>query len=154
MIDKNGKEIKTGDIVQVTGAYFKNDNAIYFVSHSPGDYGWNGEFYSMTRISKRGKISTAKYRLCFWPIAVFVNNHDKNILASKWNKEHAKIEIIDTVPLHEVKSYFEAKVAEAEKIIKWEHSHNYDYETARLKDAKESKEHYEKITARIIERMQ
>lgn len=28
MLDKNGIEIKTGDIVRITGAYFKTDNAV------------------------------------------------------------------------------------------------------------------------------
>lgn len=33
MFDKNGHEIKTGDIVEITGAYFKNDNGLYFVEY-------------------------------------------------------------------------------------------------------------------------
>lgn len=36
MTDKNNVEIKAGDIVEITGAYFKHDNAIYFVEHIPG----------------------------------------------------------------------------------------------------------------------
>ena len=42
MLDKNGVEIKTGDIVEISGAYFKNDNGLYFVTHSPGDPTWSG----------------------------------------------------------------------------------------------------------------
>ena len=39
MLDKNGIEIKTGDVVEITGAYFKNDNGLYFVERSAGDPG-------------------------------------------------------------------------------------------------------------------
>lgn len=37
MLDKNGVEICTGQVVKVTGAFFKNDNGLYFVDNSPGD---------------------------------------------------------------------------------------------------------------------
>ena len=63
MLDKNGKEIKTGDVVRISGAYFKNDNAIFFVTHSPGDITWSGKYHSLHKISKAGKISKSKYYL-------------------------------------------------------------------------------------------
>ena len=62
MIDKNGIEIKTGMIVEITGAYFKNDNALYFVTNSPGDPSWCGSDHSLKRISKAGKISADNLR--------------------------------------------------------------------------------------------
>ena len=55
MQDKNGIEMKTGDIVEITGAYFKNDNGLYFIDCSPGDPNWCGSDYSLKRISKSGK---------------------------------------------------------------------------------------------------
>lgn len=61
MLDKNGIEIKTGMIVEIAGAFFKNDNGLYFVQASPGDPSWCGSDHSLKRISKSGKISTAKY---------------------------------------------------------------------------------------------
>ena len=36
MLDKNGIEMKTGMIVQISGAYFKNDNGTYYIDRSPG----------------------------------------------------------------------------------------------------------------------
>ena len=154
MWDKNGREIRTGDIVQITGAYFKNDNAIYFVANSPGDYGWNGGFHSLHKVGKRGKVSAAKYNLCFWPISVCTNNYEKNVLARKWNREHAEIEIIESVPLQEVKGYFETKVTEAQERIEWERRHYGEYESVRLKEDREQKAFYEEIVARVAERMQ
>ena len=35
MFDKSGVEIRTGQVVKVTGAFFKNDNGRYFVDNSP-----------------------------------------------------------------------------------------------------------------------
>ena len=63
MKDKNGIEIKTGMIVKISGAYFKNDNGLYYVDNSPGDPSWSGRDYSLHKISKAGKISTAKRQI-------------------------------------------------------------------------------------------
>jgi len=73
--------------VEISGAYFKNDNGLYFVQASPGDPSWCGSDYSLRRISKAGKISTAKYSLCFWPISVFISNRAKAAEARQWNRE-------------------------------------------------------------------
>ena len=52
MKEKNGIEMKTGDIVEISGAYFKNDNGLYFIEYSPGDPSWSGLDYCLKRISK------------------------------------------------------------------------------------------------------
>lgn len=91
MLDKNGVEIRTGCIVEITGAYFKNDNGLYFVQRSPGDPSWCGRDYSLKKISKAGKISKAKYSLCFWPIVSVVSDRWKTAEANAWNKAHAQI---------------------------------------------------------------
>lgn len=92
MKDKNGVEIKSGMIVEISGAYFKNDNGLYYVEHSPGDPGWCGKDHCLKKISKAGKISKAKYSICFWPIMVTVNG-PKYYDAKRWNAENAQIEV-------------------------------------------------------------
>ena len=111
MTDKNGIEIKTGSIVEITGAYFKNDNGLYFVTNSPGDPSWSGHDHCLTKISKRGKISKAKYNLCFWPISIYTNDLEKRAKGSQWNHEHATIEV--KAPLQdmsEVVAYFQDRI--------------------------------------------
>lgn len=101
MNDLNSVKIKTGDVVEITGAYFKNDNGLYFVQYAPGDPGWLGNYYSLRRIRKNGEISAAKYSLCSWPISAYVNDRDKRAAADSWNQEHAKIEVKPTAnPAH------------------------------------------------------
>lgn len=107
MKDKNGREIRTGDVVRISGAFFKNDNGLYFVTHSPGDYSWCGTDYSLNKISKSGRISTAKYKVCFWPIFCCVNDREKAARARDWNREHAEIEVIDGINRSEIRAYFE-----------------------------------------------
>ena len=109
MIDKNGIEIKTGDTVEITGAYFKNDNGFYFVDNSPGDPSWCGGNHCLKRISKSGKISTAKHNICFWPIGIFVSDRFKAAEARRWNHEHAQIEIKTIADISGVAAYFRQK---------------------------------------------
>lgn len=109
MLDKNGIEIKTGDIVEITGAFFKTDNGLYFVQSSPGDASWCGSDHSLHRISKAGKISKAKYSTCFWPIGIFVSDRVKAAQARTWNKDHAEIEVKSVKDLGEVIAYFQEK---------------------------------------------
>ena len=93
MTDKNNVEIKAGDIVEITGAYFKHDNALYFVEHIPGDPGWNGGDICLHMIGKSGKLSSTKYSTCFWPLKAYVNDREKAARANLWNSEHAQIEV-------------------------------------------------------------
>ena len=122
MIDKNGTDIKTGDIVQITGAYFKKDNATYFVARSPGDTGWSGKDYSLHKISKRGKIAPS-HNVAFWPLFVTVNDCFKRAEAKDWNREHAQIEILHTIDRAEVIEHFESEsddMAEVAKHYEWQ----------------------------------
>lgn len=129
MTDKNGIEIKTGDIVEITGAYFKNDNGLYFVKSSPGDPTWSGSDHSLTRISKRGKISTAKHNICFWPIGIFISDRQKAAEARLWNKEHAQIEVKTIENMEEVSTTFQAEADRMEGVIrrtKWDFGEDSD----------------------------
>ena len=112
MTDKNGIEIKTGAIVEITGAYFKNDNGLYYVANSPGDPNWCGADHSLHKISRAGKISKAKNNICFWPIFLTVNDRFKRAEAKRWNEENATIEVKTIPNMAEVVAHF---IAEAEQ---------------------------------------
>ena len=112
MNDKNNRPMKTGDVVEITGAYFKNDNGLYFVEHTPDDPNWSGRDHCLRRIKRNGELSTAKDNICFWPISAFVNSRDKRAAANEWNREHAEIEIKTFPHTAHIAAYF---ADEAEK---------------------------------------
>lgn len=97
MTDKNGIEIKTGDIVMITGGFFKADNGYFVVTHSPGDANWCGRDHGLCRCSKTGKLSTGKYRTAFWPLMVTVSGYWKRIEAKEHNAKNAQIEVVGHV---------------------------------------------------------
>ena len=94
MLDKNGIEIKKGDKVMITGAYFKSDNGLWRVEHAPGDSDWCGKDYSLRRLNKNGTDSNGKYNISFWPLIVTVSGYWKRLEAKAHNAEHAQIEVI------------------------------------------------------------
>jgi hypothetical protein len=149
MIDKNGIEIKTGDVVEITGAFFKNDNGLYFVEHSAGDPDWCGSDHSLRKISKKGKISTAKYNIGFWPIMITTNSWEKRIEARSWNSEHAEIEVKHGIDRSEIAKHFQEEAENMDSEIKriaW----NFGEDNPQVLKNKAIKEHYNSVSNRIL----
>ncbi len=144
MLDKNGIEIKTGDVVEITGAYFKNDNGLYFVEHSAGDPGWCGKDHSLRKISKTGKISTAKYNICFWPISIMTNSWIKRAEAKQWNAEHAEITIRTDIDRTRIAEHFREEAAGMDPEIE-RLSWNFGHDCQCVKDQIERKTFLENV---------
>ena len=102
MLDKNGVELKTGQIVKIEGGYFKADNGTFVIKCTPGDPQWLGNYYSLKKCNKKGKESETKYSTASWPIMVTVNSQEKTMLAKEHNKKHATIEVMGEVKIYEI----------------------------------------------------
>jgi hypothetical protein len=111
MSEFTGREFKTGDVVRISNAYFKNDNGLYFVIHSPGDPSWCGRDFCLRRVSKTGKPHKDS-AIAFWPLTTFVSNYEKCALAREWNRENAVIEAAEVKSMDEIRAVF---AEEAEK---------------------------------------
>ena len=150
MVDKNGIEIQTGDVVRVSGAYFKCDNGTYFVEHTPGDPCWLGSDYSLRRICKNGKLVTGKNRVAFWPLKAFTNDRSKNAAAREWNREHSEIEVIKVDKVDEIRKHFEEEAREiGERIEYFVWRCGWDENSDDIKRDKACKAHYEAVAARL-----
>lgn len=148
MFDVNGIEIKTGMIVEVSGAYFKNDNGLFFVAHSAGDPSWSGRDHSLHKIGKTGKISTAKYNLAFWPLTSFVSSREKSAAAKKWNAEHARIEVKTLANMTEVAAYFTKEAEDAEQNAQ-QHAWHWGEDNKTVKLYRQIATHYREVVAQI-----
>jgi hypothetical protein len=145
MNDKNNRPMKTGDVVEITGAYFKNDNGLYFVEHSPGDPNWSGRDHCLRRIKRNGELSTAKNNLCFWPISAYVNSRDRRAAANEWNREHAEIEIKNFPSTAHIADYFATEAASLDATIK-RYTWDFGEDCQTVKDAKETQSFYRSIS--------
>lgn len=103
MIDKNGIELRTGQVVEITGGFFKADNGRFVIVHSPGDGGWIGKEYSLRKVSKKNEFSLAKYSIAFWPLTACTNDYLKNIEADEHNAKNAQIEVVGEIANVEIK---------------------------------------------------
>ena len=144
MNDKNNRPMKTGDVVEITGAYFKNDNGLYFVERTPGDPNWIGRDHCLRRIKRNGELSTAKDNICFWPISAFVNSRDKRAAANQWNQEHAEIEIKTFPHTEHIAKFFAAEADSLDATIK-RYTWDFGEDCQTVKDAKETQSFYRSV---------
>ena len=144
MNDKNNRTMKTGDVVEITGAYFKNDNGLYFVEHTPGDPNWSGRDHCLRRIKRNGELSTAKDNICFWPIHAFVNSRDKRAAANQWNREHAEIEIKTFPHTEHIAAYFASEADSLDVTIK-RYTWDFGEDCQTVKDTKETQAFYRSV---------
>lgn len=144
MNDKNNRTMKTGDVVEITGAYFKNDNGLYFVEHTPGDPNWSGRDHCLRRIKRNGELSAAKDNLCFWPIHAFVNSRDKRAAANQWNQEHAEIEIKTFPNTAHIAAFFTAEADSLDVTIK-RYTWDFGEDCQTVKDTKETQAFYRSV---------
>ena len=148
MLDKNGIEIKTGDVVEIKGAYFKNDNGFWYVEHSAGDPDWCGKDHSLRKISKKGKIGTAGRNICFWPIMISTNSWVKRAEASAWNAEHATIEVVADVDRTEIAAHFREEAEKMEGRIEYAR-YNFGEESPLYQKEIEIQTHYSDLANKL-----
>lgn len=118
MKDRNGVEIRTGDIVKVENAFFKSQNGLFLVTDSPGDASWDGSSHSMVRIGKKGGVRETD--VAFWPLASYVSSREVRCTARDWNELHATIEV--QPPLKNMAGaigFFQKEVEREENSRKW-----------------------------------
>ena len=147
MTDKNGKELKTGMVVRITGAYFKADNGLYYIDSSPGDASWCGKDYSLHAITRKGEIKQ-KGRICFWPLMSFVNDREKTAIANEWNGKNAQIEVVENVDTEEIKLLFKVKAANMGKRIQRE-IWDWGEDSEAVKRSRTIMDHYNNVAARL-----
>lgn len=93
--DKNGQQIKAGDIVRIQ------------------------------KICKNGKPRTTKYSTTFYPLKSFCNDRFKNAQANEWNEEHVTIEIVKDIPNNYIIDVFKKNVSDNEETIKYYKDRGY-----------------------------
>ena len=76
------------------------------------------------------------------------NSYKKRVEGNTWNKEHAEIEILNTIPTIEIKAYFEKEAKENEDIEN-DYMLRFGEQSEITKQAKTAKEHYKKLAAKI-----
>lgn len=132
MKDKNGIELKTGQIVEITGGFFKADNGRYVIIKTRTGEGW--QHYDLSKVTKKNEFAIAKDTRAFWPIAPCKNGYELKKEADEHNEKHAQIEVIGEMKNVEIKS----EIAFYERTIKYGHHKEWqvDYFCKRIDELK------------------
>lgn len=151
MKDKNGKEMRTGDIVKVSGAYTKRHNGYFVIEHTPGDVSWLGEDYSLQRLKKNGEYSNGSYTTQFWPLSYFSNNKTHNELAREHDSKNATIEIVENINTEFIIANFNEKSEKSLKAAK-DYAWRFGEDSEVTKKTIAQSEHYKKVVEYIKEK--
>lgn len=151
LLDKNGKEMRTGDIVKISGAYTKRHNGYFVIEHTPGDASWLGSDYSLQRLKKNGEYSKGKYTTQFWPLLYLSNNAMNNALAYEHDRKNATIEIVENINTEFIIAHFgEESENSFESAKTWAWRFGEESEVTKKEIARA--EHYKKVVEYIREK--
>lgn len=130
MMDKNGIELKVGQIVKIEGGFFKADNGLFRIANAPENENWGGLDYCLKKVNAKDySDSTSKYSTAFFPLMVTVNSREKRIEAREHNKANVTIEVVGSVKVYKIK----------QTNVIWEHISNVMYVTdAQLEEYKQN----------------
>lgn len=105
MNDINGVKLEAGQIVRISNAFHKSDNGLYLIVSDP-ESPTGGEYYTLHRISARGKLSCARRTLNYWPLIACSANYLTRMDIKLYNEEHAQIEVTTVENLSDAIAYF------------------------------------------------
>ena len=125
MLDKNGREIKMGDIVRVENGYFKSSNGLFFVESEYKNSLW------LVKIAKNGKISVNSKSSQSWPLKSYCSDRTKNYEASAHNKANATIEVVEDFNTFYVVQRFRESLDTAKKRLDYWNRNNQKEDAAR-----------------------
>ena len=145
MKDKNGKELRTGLVVKVSGAYTKNNNGLFLITHSEGDACWTGNYYSLKKIKNNGEFSTAKYSTSSLPLAYYSNNSNYNITAREHDEKNLEIEVVEISDYSHISEYFRNEIENMNDQIEYSIQRGFSESADWIVEYKKRIAEYEKI---------
>lgn len=100
----DGTEYRTGDIVEITGAYFENDNGYFLVTCAFPDCLY------LRKVGKRGSLLSAYSdgAKSQWPIMSWIKDNDRRVESRLSNAECATLKHAPNVPKADSIAYFQA----------------------------------------------
>ena len=141
MLDKNGREIKMGDIVRVENGYFKSSNGLFFVESECKNSLW------LAKIAKNGKISVNSNASQSWPLKSYCSDRIKNHEAIAHNKANATIEVAEGINTFYIVQRFQESLDTAKKRLDYWNGNNKELAASEEKRIAE----LEEAIARIAE---
>ena len=112
MLDSNNREIRTGDFLTVSGAYFNTDNGLFLVTEASDAPDYSGDSVYLHRVKKNGElcVNRAGSRSSL-PLLHFCNDAKKNRAAHEHDEKYLRYEVVDGINTHYAIEYYKEKIA-------------------------------------------
>lgn len=137
--------LQLGDVVEISGAYFKNDNGLYFVTRNTRAV-WRD--LALQKIGKTGKVR--KNGSNTWPLRSYCSDRSKSAAADAHNAEHAQITRATVADLSGVAEWFRAELSRYEDMTAGEERRGWtvsDAELARLEELRQACARFDGVEA-------
>lgn len=110
MLDNNGREIRTGDFLTISGAYFKNSNGVYLVTNASDAPDYCGDSVYLHKVKKNGELCIGNYSTESLPMGYYCSDWKKNKAAKEHDKINLRYEVTDGIPTYYAAKHFRKKV--------------------------------------------
>ena len=118
MLDTNNREIRTGDFIRISGAYFNSANGVYLVTsdgQTPDRYGGN---VWMHKVKKNGELCLNRAgTTCSLPMGYYCSDASKNRAAKEHDKINLRYEVVDDVPTFYAAEHFKEQAAKCAEVV-------------------------------------
>ncbi len=113
MNDTNGREIKTGDFITISGAYFKNSNGLFLVEHANDAPGYETGNVWLHKCKKSGELCLDRAGTTLGlPMSYYCSDGKKNRAAREHDRANLRYEITEGVPTWHAAEHFKKTAAE------------------------------------------
>ena len=118
MYDSNNREIRTGDFVTVSGAYFKNNNGLWLVTEASDAPDYMGDSVYLHKVKKSGElcVESAGNSMSL-PLHYYCSDWKKNAAAKEHDAVNLRYEVTEGVNTHYAAEYYRNKIENFEKRI-------------------------------------
>lgn len=118
------KEFKIGDIVEVSGGYFKVSNGLFIIEKirphfvenmRTGERVFDHNLYYLQGICKNGKI---RNRAEYFPLCNTISDYFRSMEAKNWNKKNARMSLATVKDMSYLIDHYKNKLEESKTILK------------------------------------
>ncbi len=149
MKDSNGKEIRTGDFVRVSGAYFKTSNGLFLVTSAGDTPNCYGGSVWMHKVKQSGELCVNRAGSTqSLPIGYYCSDARKNREAKAHDAENLRFEVVDNVPTYYAAEHFRA---EAQKYGEQAEYQRQQFGNDRAEQARTLSDFYTAVAERLAE---
>ena len=112
MNDSNGREIRTGDFITISGAYFNSNNGLWLVEHASDAPDYSSDTVWMHKVKKNGELCVDRAgSSTSLPFGYYCSDRDKNRAAREHDAANLRYAVTDGINTHYAVEHYKEQIA-------------------------------------------